>query len=127
MEDLFEKSRELIKEATSYKKSDINKAISLIEEAIEINPEISISYNFKLASYIHLSGDSDRAFQVYGSLLGNVDYNDIGKYNRDIATITFETSKQLFKDGKYIDYLFYKYFSEWNYKTWSYIFNKIIF
>ncbi len=115
MEDLFEKSYKLIKEAASYKKSDINKAISLIEEAIEINPERSFSYYFKLASYIHLSGDSDRAFQVFGSLLGNVDFNDIRKYNRDISTITFETSKQLFKDAKYIDYLFYKYFSEWNF------------
>lgn len=114
MEDQYEKSRELIIKATELKKRDILKAISLIEEAIETNPEKSFSDYFKLASYIHLSGDSDRAFQVFGSLLGNVDYNDIGKYNMDISRISFEQSKQLFKDSKYIDFLFYKYFSEWN-------------
>ncbi|MQY78531.1 MAG: hypothetical protein GH151_04940 [Bacteroidetes bacterium] len=112
MADPYEKSRELIKEATSLKKTDINKAISLTKEAIKSYP--NFDYYFKLASYYQLSGNNNEAFSVIGKLVGELDFNDVINYNTRIHQIFTEKAKLLYNVQDWVDYFFSLCFSLWN-------------
>jgi predicted TPR repeat methyltransferase len=77
MEISFDKSRELIQEATEHKKSDIIKAINLIEQAINISPQKIFSDYFKLADYLHIAGQYDKAYSVYTQLIATLNPEDL--------------------------------------------------
>ncbi len=67
--------RELKKQATVYKTSDINKAVELMREAISLQeksrPGDVYAFNdyIRLAKYIYLSGNRDEAWEIYNQLL----------------------------------------------------------
>lgn len=73
----YEVSRKLIKEASQYKKSNLNRAISLIEEAINICPEYILSDYFKLSSYYHLSLNKLKAYEILENQLFHVNEKNV--------------------------------------------------
>jgi len=109
----FEKSRELIKKATSFKKDDINKAISIIEEAIKVCPEKVEDHYFKLANYKYFAGEKVEAYKVLTNLLDSLDFDDISMYNMSSSTIYQKICILNYKDKNYEEYIT-------NYLKWHY-------
>lgn len=103
--DPFEKSRDLIKEATSYKKSDISKAIALTQEAINVCPETILGDYFKLANYYHIASEIERAHDIFQSLLVGLSKGDIGMYNMNQSLIYEKICAMAYKDKDYVNYL----------------------
>jgi hypothetical protein len=114
-EDDFDKSRQLLKQATSFKNTDINKAIALIEQAIDTSPERILSDYFKLANYYHISDNTDRAYSTHQNLLENLDINDIGMHYMDRSQIFDKLCTLSYKDKYYEQYL--HYYCLWLYNT----------
>ena len=106
-ENAFDKSRELIKKATSYKKSDIYKAIELIEKSIKCCPEKVLSDYFKLANYYFLADKKKKAFEVHYQLLENFNPNDITMFNMNKTQIYDKLCILFYKDKNYEQYLYY--------------------
>jgi hypothetical protein len=110
MESIFQpteeyiKSNELIKQSTALKKTDINKAIEFIKEAISIYP--SDDSSFKLANYYFDSGNIQDSYAVLNGLLDKYSYpgfEDMKNMNRYKV---FEKMAVInFKDKKYSDYV----------------------
>lgn len=94
----FDKSRDLLKQATANKDSDIHKAISLIELAIKICSEQILEDYFKLANYYHISGNKEKAFSIHYDLLERLDNNDIGMYNMKRSQVYGKLSTLSYKE-----------------------------
>jgi hypothetical protein len=113
-EDRYNYSNQLIKEATRYKKSDIERAISLIKKALKVYSPSDYSYHFKLANYLSLAGKADEAFSVYAYLLKNVIPDNVYFFNRNLETIYAEICKHLYKEKDYSKYIYYYCLWLWN-------------
>ena len=110
----LDKSRQLLKQATSLKDTDINKAISLIEQAIKICPERILNDYFKLANYYHIAGYKDKAYTTLQQLLDNIDFNDIGMYNMDRSQVFDKFCTLSYKDKDYEQYIHFYCFWLYN-------------
>lgn len=111
----YDKSREILKQATSFKSDDINKAIALIKQAIKVSPEHNMTDYFKLANYYHISGNAVKAYSIYQDQLDNLDINDIGMYNMDRSQVFQKLCTFSYKEKKYSQYL--KHYCFWLYNT----------
>ncbi|MGD9493787.1 MAG: hypothetical protein AB7V36_10590 [Bacteroidales bacterium] len=108
MDTAFDKSRELIKEATANKTKDINKAIYLIEQAINICPEIIIEDKFKLANYYHFAGNKEKAYNILLGLITVMNKKSTFTIrNAVIMQIYGQICTLCFSDKKFSDYIFY--------------------
>lgn len=110
MESIFEpteeyiKSNELIKQSTALKKTDINKAIELIKEAISIYS--SDDSSFKLSNYYFDSGDIQNSYAVLNRLLDKYSYPGFEEMKNMNRYKVFEKIAVInFKDKKYFDYI----------------------
>ena len=99
MEQLNQKAQNLLKEATSLKKSNIDRAILLIKEAMSLVSDSDYSMTFKLASYYHLGGFKKEAYNFIEDALQSCDINDIGMYNMRRAMI-LDHKRALFDKDK---------------------------
>lgn len=106
MESNYEKAFLLVKESTSYIDSDINKAIELIEQAIEINSEVFFEHYSKLARYYQIKGDSLKGISILHDLQN--EYPIELYFNKAYlhSEIYSEISKINWKDGLIYDYIF---------------------
>ena len=67
LEDEFITYQNLMKEATRYKKDNIDKSISLIRKAIEVCPSCArFEGNFRLVKYLTLAKKHDEVKKEYG-------------------------------------------------------------
>lgn len=108
MDITFDKSRDLIKEATAFKKTDIQKAISLIEQAIQICPETILDDKFKLSGYYHLADDAEKAYGILFDLLNEMkESSTYTMYNMNKMQIYEKICTLCFTDKKFLDYIFY--------------------
>ena len=113
-EGAFEKSRDLIKEATRLKVIDIEQAITSIRQAIAVCPDKVFDDYFKLANYIQLAGRPDESFGVFRKLLSELNPSDYLFFNMNMSTIDERMSLHLFKETKYKDCIWYGSHSDWN-------------
>lgn len=114
-DDKFERSRQLLKEATSLKDTNIEQAISAIEQAIRICPEHVMSDYFKLSHYHHLAGNIEKAYTTHKDLLTGLDIEDIGMYNMRRSQVFNKLCTLAYKDKNYGEYLYY--YCSWLYNT----------
>lgn len=111
----FEKSRDLIKEATSLKKIDIIKAISLIEQAIEICPHSIIEDKLKLSSYYYVAGNKDKGYDILFSLLSEINLvSEITARNMQRMQVYEKLCILCYSDKKYFDYIYYYTLERYN-------------
>ena len=108
--DEFNRSRELIKEATSHKKTDIYKAIELIKESILLIDEVVLSDYFKLSNYYHLANDP-KSYEILRLLRNSFDKDEVGMYFMNITQVEEKLCTIVYKEKKYKDYIFH--FSCW--------------
>ncbi len=102
--DEYYKSYELIKQASEYKKTDILRAIKLINEAIEIHP--SDDYYLKLANYLSDAGQQKESYDVLNRLLKKYSYNEfINMKNGNRAKIYERITIINFKNKNYKEYI----------------------
>lgn len=111
----YDKSRELLKDATSQKDVDINTAILLINEAIEICPEKILSDYFKLANYYHLACKKEEAYDLLQKTINDLDANEIGMYNMNKSSVYDKICTLNYKDNLFNLYL--HNYSMWYYNT----------
>lgn len=103
IQDPFDLSRLLIKEATQLKKTNIEKAIKKIQEAINICPEKVTNDYFKLANYIQIAGKHDESFSILSKLMSELDPCDYYLFNMHRSIISEKMSLHLFREKKYIE------------------------
>lgn len=101
----FEQSRNLIKEATSFKKTNIHKSIELIKKAILLIDEVVLSDYFKLSSYMQLI-DANQSFLVLQTLRDSFDEEEVGMYFMNLAQVDEKTCVHYFKEKQYRKYLY---------------------
>jgi tetratricopeptide (TPR) repeat protein len=103
---------ELLKKATSLKKTNIDEAILAIEKALKIDP--SYPCQDKLIKYLILADRVDEAENIINSLLQKCnDIKDV--FNFSNRAVNYELYSDLkFKQQKYDDYLFYFCLSIYN-------------
>jgi len=104
-EEAYEKSRSMLKSATSLKDIDIDKAISIIQEAIQICPENILADHFKLANYYHIANNKEKAYDTLQDLLDNLDPNDIVLYNMYRLGVHEKFCTLYYKEKEYKKYL----------------------
>ncbi len=108
MDTAFDKSRELIKEATANKTKDIHKAIYLIEQAINICPEVIIEDKFKLANYYHFAGNKEKAYSILLGLITEINKKSTFNIkNAVLMQIYGQICTLCYSDKKFSDYIFY--------------------
>ena len=107
---------ELLKQATAFKKIDIEKSILLIEQAIKIKHDYS-TYD-KLTSYLIIAGKYDEAETVFTKMIEECKGNDILFNFSNRAGHYGRYSDFLFKKGLYKDYVFYYCLSIYNSLVW---------
>ena len=105
-------SLELLKKATSFKKSDIERAIVLIRKSIEKYPALS-SY-FKLANYLTIANRAEEANETYLKLINQYKQNDNLFNFSNRFQIYEQYSNFLFKKFFYKEYIFYYCLSTYN-------------
>jgi len=108
---------ELLKQATAFKKIDIEKSILLIEQAIKIKSDYS-SYD-KLTSYLIFAGKYDEAEKVFAHIIEECTGNDILFNFNNRAGHYEKYSDFLFKKGLYKEYIFYYCLSIYNSIVWN--------
>jgi hypothetical protein len=101
----YKDSRNLIKEATSFKKTDIKKSIELIKEAILMIDEIVLSDYFKLSSYLQII-DIEQSYLVLDKLYNSFDKEEIGMYFMNLAQVDDKICVHHFKEKQYRKYLY---------------------
>lgn len=107
MSDLFDKSRVLIKESSQYKKTNISKSISLIEEAISLCPEYVLSDYYKLSSYYHLAGKKNKAYELLNQQIVYLNENyKLPVLHSNKATIYEHIGVLLYSDKMYNEYIY---------------------
>ncbi len=115
MNTTFDKSRDLIKESTSFKKTDIQRSISLIEQAIQICPEFILEDKFKLSGYNHLAGNIEKAYNILFDLLNEMKLSSTYTiYNMYKMQVYEKICTLCFKDKKFLDYIFYYSLQRYN-------------
>jgi tetratricopeptide (TPR) repeat protein len=115
MNTTFDKSRELIKEATVFKNTDIQKAISLIEQAIQICPEFITEDTFKLAGYYHLAGTFEKAYKILFDLLNEMKLKSTFTiYNAKKSQVYEKICTLCYTDKKFNEYIFYYSLKRYN-------------
>lgn len=107
MEDSFSKSRDLIKKATSYKNTNIEKAIALIQKAIKLCPEKMLTDYFKLANYYYIANCKDKAYSIHQEILAQLNQKDITMYNMKRASVFEKLCTLSYKDKEFKNYLYY--------------------
>jgi len=115
---------ELLKQATALKKTDIEKSILLIEQAIKIRPDYS-TYD-KLTSYLIIAGKYDEAETVFVKLIEECKGNDILFNFNNRAGHYEKYSYFLFKKGLYKKYVFYYCLSIYNSIVWNALSDNIV-
>lgn len=105
-------SLELLKKATSLKKTDIEQAIILIEDSIKKYPALS-SY-FKLANYLTIANRGEEANGTYLKLINQYKQNDDLFNFSNRSQIYEQYSNFLFKKNLYKEYIFYYCLSTYN-------------
>ena len=111
--DAFDRSRELLKQATSLKDADIEQAIALIRQAIETCPEKVLGDYFKLANYIQKAGRHDDAFAVLRQLMPE-EGPDSHFFHMNASEIEGKMALLLYREKRYKDFVWYKCSSAWN-------------
>ncbi len=105
-QDNFEESRRMIKKSTHHKTSNLSKAISLIEEAINICPEHILSDYFKLSTYYHLALNKIKSYEIMENELIYVNENKVlPTLHMTKSTIYEHIGVLLFKDKLYKEYI----------------------
>ena len=113
VEDKYDYSRKLIKQATSYKNSDIEKAINLIKKAIDICPEKVLSDYFKLSNYYFIAEQKEKSYSIHKDLLDSFNERDLGMFNMNKSQIYEKLCSLSYTDKQYENYL-------QNYCLWLY-------
>ena len=115
---------QLLKQATAFKKIDIEKSILLIKKAIKIKPDYS-TYD-KLASYLIIAGKYDEAETVFAKLIEECKGNDT-LFNFNNRAGHYERySDFLFKKGLHKEYVFYYCLSIYNSIVWNALSDNIV-
>lgn len=102
----YKRSRELIKEANFYKKSDINHAIELIIKSILLIDEVYLSDYLKLSNYYHIARN-DNAYKVLSLLKESFDVDDCAMYFMNLAEVDNYFCITYYSDKDYLNYLFH--------------------
>ncbi|MCX5727066.1 MAG: hypothetical protein NT030_07895 [Candidatus Saganbacteria bacterium] len=112
------KIRYLKKQATEYKKTDINKAIQLMKEAIHLERQFSygddsiISDSIRMAKYIYKAQQKDEAWKLYNDLIlrcANIKEAYLRWYLW--SNIYLAMSDQLLKENEYSNVLLHYFIS----------------
>lgn len=112
--DEYEKASSLIKDATKFKKAgDLQKAINLIEEAIELQPSV-MEFHFKLARYLREDNRSDEAFSVYRRLSLQLPQEILVMRNMYASQLAEEMAKHCYSERKFGYYIYYNLDHMWN-------------
>jgi hypothetical protein len=103
---------DLLKKATSYKKTDIEQAISLIRQALTIDPDYPC-YD-KLKNYLIIANRIDEAQELILNLIEeSKDNKNLFNFSNRVGN--YESySGILFKKGLYKEYIFYYSLSKYN-------------
>ena len=114
---------ELLKKATSLKKTNIEESILLIKQAIKISSDFS-SYD-KLINYLMIANKMEEAETVILKLISESKKND-NLFNYSIRKGNYEQyTVYLFKQNDYKNYLFYYCLSIFNNIVWCALFDDI--
>ncbi len=108
----LERASALMKQATACKDFEIERAIALLREAVNICPNFAEA-SFKLARYLRKSGSRDESFGILRKMSTNVDANDLLSCNFAHEAIYEEMMKQLFEEKKFNYYLYYFFQRVW--------------
>ena len=106
------KVSELLKQSTGFKKTDIEKSILLIKEAIELDS--SLSHYIKLVNYLSIANKKDEAISTYNFLIEKYKSNNDFFNCRNRYQLYENYSKFLFKTQKYDEHIFYSCLSLFN-------------
>jgi hypothetical protein len=115
MENEFTTYQNLMKEATKYKKDDIDKAISIIRNAIEICPSCArFEGNFRLIKYLTIAKKYDEVQNAYYALLKGIDLKINSEPFNSYSSIYLSMSDYFIKEKNYFNAFYYSVLSYWN-------------
>jgi len=115
MENEFDKYRLLMKDATKYKYTDIEKSIRIIRNAIKVCPSCArFEGFFRLIKYLAKANKHNEVIKEFQNLLNKVNSDYFGEPYISHSEIYLGMSDYFFKEKQFIDALYYSVLSFWN-------------